>query len=68
MQETQVQSLGWEDPLDRGSWQATVHGVVKSRARLSTAHTHTSVPHCMALTIVPLGPASGFPSGQMDLR
>ena len=48
MQETQeiwVQSLGWEDPLedsilawenpmDRGAWQATVHGVAKS---LSTA-------------------------------
>ena len=30
--------------------------------------THTSVPHCTALTIVPLGPASGFPSGQVDLR
>ena len=48
MQETQVQSLGWEDPLkkelathssilacripmDRGAWQATVHGVGKSQ-------------------------------------
>ena len=47
-QETQVQSLGWEDPLeeengnplqysclkipmDRGTWQATIHGVAKSR-------------------------------------
>ena len=47
MQETWVQSLGWEDPLekematqlqysclenpvDRGAWQATVHGVAKS--------------------------------------
>ena len=42
MQETQVQSLGWEDPLeketathssilawDRGAWQAMVHGIVK---------------------------------------
>jgi len=45
MQETQVQSLGQEDPLekemaihssilvknpmDRGTWQATVHGVVR---------------------------------------
>ena len=46
MQETWVQSLGWEDPLeegmatsssysclenpmDRGAWQATVHGVAK---------------------------------------
>ena len=45
MQETSVGSLGWEDPLeatlsnifacripmDRGAWQATVHGVAKSR-------------------------------------
>ena len=46
MQETKVQSLGWDDPLekgmathssilawrimDRGTWPATVHGVVKS--------------------------------------
>ena len=42
MQETQVQSLGLEDPLekemanhssilamDRGAWQATVHGVAR---------------------------------------
>ena len=52
MQETQVQSLGKEDPLekeidthsstlawripmDTGAWRATVHGVVKSRTRLS---------------------------------
>ena len=27
-----------ENPMDRGDWQATVHGVVKSRTRLST-HT-----------------------------
>ena len=47
VQEVQVQSLGWEDPLekerqttpvflpgkskDRGGWWATVHGVAKSR-------------------------------------
>ena len=24
-----------ENPLDRGAWQATVHGVAKSRTRLS---------------------------------
>ena len=47
LQETQVQSLGWEDSLeegmatysnilawtismDRGAWQATIHGVTKS--------------------------------------
>ena len=49
MQETWVRSLGWEDPmekemathsclenpLDRGAWQARVHGVAKSRTRLS---------------------------------
>ena len=48
-QETQVRSLGWEDPLqkgmathssilayripmDKGTWQTTVHGVTKSQA------------------------------------
>ena len=48
MQETWIQSLGWEDPLeegmathssvlawripmDRGAWQAAVHGVTKSQ-------------------------------------
>ena len=48
MQKTQVLSLGWEDPLekgmaiqssilvmenpmDRGAWWATVHGVAKSQ-------------------------------------
>ena len=52
MQETQVQSLGWEDllveemathssihpwenPLDRGAWQATVYGISKSQTQLS---------------------------------
>ena len=51
VQETRVQSLGWEDPLeegmatrssilawripmDRGAWQATVHGVAKSWTQL----------------------------------
>ena len=47
-QETWVQSLGWEDPLekgmathfsvlamDRGAWLATGLGVSKSRTRLS---------------------------------
>ena len=50
MQETQVRSLGWEEPLgegyslqysclensmDRGAWQSTVHGVAKSQIQLS---------------------------------
>ena len=50
LQETWVQSLGWEDslengmethssilvwriPMDRGVWQATVHGVAKKLAQ-----------------------------------
>ena len=41
MQKTRVQSLGWEDPLekkvvDRGAWQATVHGVARVRHNLVT--------------------------------
>ena len=55
--ETQVQSLRWEDPLEKGTathssilawriprtegaWRATVHGVAKSRTRLSDFHIH----------------------------
>ena len=52
MQKTGVQPLGQEDPLekkmathsnsvDRGGWWATVHGVAKSRTRMSDSHTHT---------------------------
>ena len=53
-QETRVQSLGWEDPgggngnplqysclenpMDRGAWQAAVHGVTKSQRRLCNYH------------------------------
>ena len=52
MQETRVRSLGWEDPLkkemaihsssclenpmDRGAWQATVHGVARVKFDLAT--------------------------------
>ena len=51
MQDTQVRSLGWEDPLEKGmaihsstlawrilwtgSWQATVYGVARRWTRLS---------------------------------
>ena len=63
MQETRVQSPGWEDPLeeemaphssilawripmDRGVWWATVHGVGKSRTRLSDfTFTFTTVSY-----------------------
>ena len=50
MWETWVQSLGWEDPLEKGkathssilAWRIpwTVHGVAKSQTRLSDFHFH----------------------------
>ena len=30
-----------ENSMDRGAWQATVHGVTKSQTLLSNYHTHT---------------------------
>ena len=30
-----IQYSGLENPMDRGDWQATVHGIAKSRTRLS---------------------------------
>ena len=45
MQETWVQSLGWkgyplqysclENSMDRGAWQAAVHGVAKSGTQIT---------------------------------
>ena len=32
---TQSSMLAWENPVDRGAWQGTVHGVTKSWTRLS---------------------------------
>ena len=31
----------WENSMDRGAWQATVHGVAKSQTRLKQLSTHT---------------------------
>ena len=37
-----LQYSGLENPMERGAWRATVHGVAKSRTRLSDfTHTHT---------------------------
>ena len=59
--ETWVQSLGWENPgeghgnplqysclensMDRGAWQATVHGTTKSRTQLSDRMVHSPASH-----------------------
>ena len=55
MRETWVQSLGWEDPLEKGkathssilawriSWTVCiVHGVTKSQMQLSDFHFHSA--------------------------
>ena len=31
---THSNSLAWENPMERGAWRATVHGVAKSQTRL----------------------------------
>ena len=35
--------LGLEDSMDREAWRATVHGVAKTRTRLSDCHSLTRV-------------------------
>ena len=41
---THSSTLAWKNPMDRGAWWAAVHGVAKSRTRLSdftfTFHFH----------------------------
>jgi len=32
---THCSVLAWKFPMDRGGWQATAHGVVKSQTRLN---------------------------------
>ena len=46
--------LAWRVPVDGGTWQATVHGVAKSRTRLTDIHTHA--PSSSSLR----GPSLGF--------
>ena len=36
--------LAWRSPMERGAWQAAVHGVTKSRIQLSNFH----FTHCLA--------------------
>ena len=39
-----------ENPMDRGAWQATVHGVAKSQTRLSyTEHKHLKFHSCCSV-------------------
>ena len=34
-----LQYSSLENPMDRGAWQATVHGVTKSQTQLSSDHS-----------------------------
>ena len=36
-----LQYSGLENSMDRGVWQATIHGVAKNGTQLSHTHTHT---------------------------
>jgi len=40
-----LQYSGLKNFMDRGAWQATVHGVTESRTQLSDFHTHTHNTH-----------------------
>ena len=63
MQETWVQSLGWEDPLEKGKathssilawripWTVIVHGVAKSWTRLSDFH-FTNILYMLANIVI----------------
>ena len=42
-----------ENPMDRRAWQATVHGVTKSRTRLSDQHI-SAFPGCVVNTQINL--------------
>ena len=35
--------LAWKNPMDRGTWQAMVHGIAKSRTQLSDLEQHWRV-------------------------
>ena len=43
-----VGKIPWRIPMDRGDWQATAHGVAKSRTQLSDdAQEHKESKHCI---------------------
>ena len=44
---TPLQDSCLENPMDRGAWWATVHGISKSRAQLRQLSTHTHNDSCI---------------------
>ena len=49
---TPLQNSCLENPMDRGAWWATVHGVAESRTRL-TEQAHTCVPFPLCSSLPP---------------
>ena len=45
---THSSTLAWENPMDRGAWQAMVHRVAESRTRLKRLRTHART-HILSL-------------------
>ena len=69
---TPLQYLRLENPMDGGAWQAAVHGVAKSRARLSdftfTFHFHALEKELATHSSVPAWriPGTGEPGGLLS--
>ena len=47
---THSSGLAWRIPMDRGAWGATVHGVEKSRTKLSIFHFSSILSLCCSVT------------------
>ena len=43
--------LAWKNPMDRGAWQAIIHGVAKSQTECTYIHTHTEINIRMLIRI-----------------
>ena len=55
--------LAWRITMGRGAWKATVHGVTKSRTRLSTAqHSSRVKPQNLHFRHLPGGAAAPLAS------
>ena len=48
-----IQYSGLENSMDRGAWQAMVHGVANTTERLSLSFPLYSLPHCVPCSLQP---------------
>ena len=61
-----LQYSGLENPMGRGAWQATVHGVTQSQTRLKRLSTHARA--IMILKWLPLSKGQTFSYHHCSLR